>query len=78
MVFLLYRLTKWSTMLIFYVGHLRAPYRFAHFLPADSPNLPVRAVMTKALMSLYSTTFYIFLKTVRRYFAQLNKNMMDV
>lgn len=32
-----YGLTKWSTILIFWVSHLWTPHRFAHFLPTYPP-----------------------------------------
>lgn len=40
------------------VGHLQAPYRFAHLSPLDSPFPPVGAVMTKTLKTtLYENCF---------------------
>lgn len=35
-------------VLYFRAGHLYDPYKFAHFLPVDSPYPAVRAVVTEA------------------------------
>lgn len=50
-IILLYRLTEQSTTLIFCVGCLRVPYRFAHFLLADRPWPAVRAFVNRAMRS---------------------------
>lgn len=53
---------QWFTILKFCPDHLHAAYRFACFLPADSPYPPIRREVTyRHLLSVNASTWHLLL-----------------
>lgn len=46
-------LTDWVMTLPLSAGHMHTPQRVCPFVPADTSNPPVRAVLTKALVTQF-------------------------